>query len=120
MKETISISAILLFIFVFAGSSSAQTNTASRKQEKDRSVKIKNKPRVGMANCSGSQGLTRLKVTFDKSAKITDVMVFISSGCSDFDKNAIRAARGIKFEPAIKDGETVTKVLTVEYTYSVY
>ena len=123
MKVFILISAILLFAFVFATDSSAQTNEtpdSPSKQEKDRPVRIKKKPRASAANCSSSQGLTRLKVTFDKSAKITDVLVVISSGCSGFDKNAIRAARRIKFEPAIKDGEAITQVMTFEYTYSIY
>jgi TonB family protein len=82
-------------------------------------VKILNKPRVELGRCSQPSGITKLRVTFDKSAKITEAVIVQSSGCQDFDNNAIKAARGIKFKPAIKDGEEATVTKPVEYSFSI-
>jgi TonB family protein len=57
-------------------------------------------------------------VNFDKSAKITDAVLVQSSGCEEFDNNALKAARGIKFKPAITDGEAATVTKPVEYRFS--
>jgi TonB family protein len=64
--------------------------------------------------------MARLKVTFDKSGKVTNVDVARPSGCSAFDRNAVKAAKKIKFEPAIKNGEAITMVKQVEYVYTRY
>ena len=57
-----------------------------------------------------------LKVVLHKSGIVSDVTLVKKSGCS-YDKDAIRVARKIKFEPAKKDGEDVSQYLTVEYAY---
>lgn len=64
--------------------------------------------------------MTKLRATFDKSAKVTDVVVTQSSGCEAFDKNAIRAARGIKFKPATKNGEAVSISKPLEYQFKIF
>jgi len=120
MKLFVLIYTVLLCTFIFASNSRGQANSSSepaKKQEKDRSVKIINRPRVQLGKCSEAYGLTRVKATFDKSAKVTIVVVIISSGCASFDNNAVDAAKRIKFKPAIKKGEPVTAVLMVEYIY---
>ena len=65
MKFIISVLAILFFCFVFAANSNAQTN-----KPQDKPLKIKSKPQVMVRDCRQDSGLTRLKVTFDKSAKV--------------------------------------------------
>ena len=57
-----------------------------------------------------------LKVVLHKSGTVSEVNLIRGSRCS-FDKDAIRVARKIKFEPALKDGEPVSQYLTVEYHY---
>jgi TonB family protein len=110
-------SVICLILLLTAGAA-AQTVTVAKKRA-DEPVKILKKPRVELGRCSESSGITKLRVTFDKSAKITEAVVVLSSGCEDFDKNALKAARGIKFKPAIKEGEAVTVTKPVEYSFKI-
>ena len=46
--------------------------------------------------------LAVLKVVLHRSGTVSEVKLIKGSGCS-FDKDAIRVARKIKFEPALKD-----------------
>lgn len=57
-----------------------------------------------------------LKVVLRKSGIVTDVRLVKGSGCS-FDKEAIRVAGRIRFEPAIKDRQPVSQYLQVEYEF---
>jgi TonB family protein len=57
-----------------------------------------------------------LKVVLRKSGVVSDVTLVKKSGCS-YDKDAIRVAGKIKFEPARKHGQDVSQYLTVEYAY---
>jgi TonB family protein len=109
---------VVILSLTFVGASAAQSVKISKK-EADKPVKILNKPRAQFGRCSQSSGQTKLRVTFDKSAKITDAVVVQSSGCDDFDKSALKAARGIKFKPAIKDGEAATVTKPVEYSFRI-
>ena len=110
---------VVILCLTFVVASSAQSVKISKK-EADKPVKIINKPRVQSGFCGQPSGTTKLRVTFDKSAKITDAILVVSSGCEEFDNNALKAARGIKFKPAIKDGEAATVTKPVEYGFSVY
>ena len=121
MKLVLDVLAVLFVFFAFTVSSNAQSNNSSNKQQ-NKSLEIKRKPPVAMnavINCRESSGFAKLKVTFDKSAKVTNVDLFFSSGCESFDKGAIKAATKIKFNPAIENGEMITVVKTVVYEFSV-
>ncbi len=128
MEKTLIIFSILLFTAFFGCAVNAQdTNNSNKietkveKQEYDENVVIKKKPRVGTARfCSQTSGTARLRVTFDKSEKVTDIIIISPSGCNNFDKNAVRAAKKIKFKPAIKNGEPITITKLVEYTFTLY
>ena len=129
MKITGTIFTFLFFYLIFVGAASAQDKSGANgigsnkneKQEYDRNIEIKKKPRVGTARfCSQSSGIVTLRVTFDKSEKITDVETISSSGCGDFEKNAVKAARRIKFKAAVKDGQPVTITKQVHYTFTIY
>lgn len=114
---------ILLLTFMVAYESRGQTNTSpdsSAIQEKDRPLKISKKPKPASGGCSRSSAMARLRVTFDKSGKVSTVEIARPSGCDEFDQNAIKAAKKIKFEPAIKNGDAVTVVRQVEYVYTRY
>jgi TonB family protein len=82
-----------------------------------KNIKIKSKPQVRIGECKQDSGQVILMVTFDKSAKITEVEVESSSGCRDFDENAVQAARKIKFVSATVDGEPITVEKKVAYTF---
>ena len=58
---------------------------------------------------------TVLRLTFDATAKITDVEVKSASGCNAFDKESVNAARRIKFEPAVQDGKPISVTKTIVY-----
>ncbi|MDQ3180211.1 MAG: energy transducer TonB [Acidobacteriota bacterium] len=112
-------------LFVFAAYAQTRSNSnknekKTEKQEKDQPLKIKRKPVAEIGNCEQSSGRIALRVTFDKSAKVTNVEIVKQSGCASFDSNAIRAARGIKFNPVIKNGEPVTVKKLVEYNFTKY
>lgn len=114
----ITLITFIFFTVVSAGTTNAQTNGSDKKQAEDQPLKITAKPRVELGDCPQAAGTARLKSTFDKTGKITAVEIVSSSGCRDFDNNAVRAAKRIKFKPAIKNGEPVTVVKTLEYSFS--
>jgi TonB family protein len=55
---------------------------------------------------SGEAANVTLTLTIDRSGQVTDVAVLESAG-PEFDQAAIDAARNLRFEPALKDGEAV-------------
>ena len=90
-------------------------------QKDDAPLKITSKPQANARGCKpGSSGVTSVRVTFDKSGKVTEATTIAASGCGPFDREALRAARNIKFEPARKKGGPVTTVKTVEYAFRIY
>ena len=85
-------------------------------------IKILNKPRVNYtdrARQAGVQGTIRLLVAFAENGKVTNILVLKSLGYG-LDEEALKAARGIKFEPQLRDGKPVTTVKMVEYSFSIY
>ncbi len=115
----IFLSVIVLFLTATFVSGQSDETPNTSKSEKDRPVKILNRPRVRFPDeCARGSGTVRLKATFDKSAKITNVVVFSSaSSCLAFEAAVVEAARQIKFKPAVKNGEAVTVVLTLDYSF---
>lgn len=88
-------------------------------QDAETPLKIKRKPTASPRGCSGS-GKAVLKVTFDRSGKVTGTNLLRPSGCDAFDKSALDAARKIRFEPATRNGEPITVTRALEYTFSIY
>lgn len=93
-------------------------NTAG--QAGDRPLKVLKKPAAAPGYCASTDALTRVRVTFNKSGKVTEVALVVPSACKEFDERAIAAALRIKFEPAMKNGEPVTVTKVVEYKYYRY
>jgi TonB family protein len=111
-NKLILIQAFVL-LFAFAAFAGAQTG--------DKKLKIIKKPGVKFSReCRQSSGATLVRVTFDKSAKITGTEIIKTSGCTSFDNNALDAARRIIFEPQTKDGEPVTVTKLVQYNFNTY
>ena len=54
-----------------------------------------------------------------ESGKVEHVLVLTSLGYG-LDEEAIKAARGIKYEPQTRDGKPVTTVKPVEYSFTIY
>jgi periplasmic protein TonB len=98
------------------GEPSVQTFTA---KEVDTKAEVTAKPEAGYtreARSVGVQGLVTLKVLLLADGKLDRVRVVreLPYGLTE---NAIRAACGIKFKPAIKAGEPVAQWLTVQYVF---
>lgn len=128
MRKVLIISAILFFAAVLDKPVNAQETNAADKpdaktQEKnyDQNIVVKNKPQPVFArSCKQDYGRAQVRVTFDKSEKVTNVEMILSSGCEKFDENAVQAAKKIKFKAAMKNGEPVTITKLVEYTFGRY
>lgn len=127
MKLKNVIFAVMICGLMFIINTNAQTQNSSdsngtqtNKQTNDKPLKIIKKMFSGLraTDCTESSGVVSVRTTFDKSAKVTDAVIFKSSGCDSFDRNAVNMAKRIKFEPAIKDGEptTITKVIQYSFT----
>lgn len=110
---------------------SAQTNAQTapdadpiyKLSEVDEKPKIKKKPRAKYEDSylkCGARGLVVLRIVLLKTGEIGDVAVVTTSRCAAFDDNAVRAAKKVKFKPALKNGQAVSVSATVEYSYSVY
>jgi TonB family protein len=65
------------------------------------------------------RAVVRLRATFHESGVITEVVVSQPSGCEYLDTEAVKVAKQIKFEPAIKNGQPATVVITLEYSAGV-
>lgn len=128
MKNTSIITVILILTAIFGDSINAQNakdlcknEISQQKQEYVQKLIVKKSPQpVVPSSCSQTSGTTQILATFDKSGKITNVEIKSFSGCEDFDENAVKAAKKIKFKPLVKNGEPLTVVKTISYTFNLY
>ena len=71
------------------------------------------------ARVNNVQGSVRLKVTLLANGQVGSITVV--NGLPDgLTEQAIAAARQLKFEPATKDGVPVSKVITIDYSFTIY
>lgn len=113
--------AFILTLFLFGMMLVVATDEASA-QQPDRPLKILNKPNAKTDGDCGRNGSGRvvLRVTFDKTAVVTTIEELELSPCRTFNRNAIKAARAIKFQTAVKDGESITVTKMIEYKYEIF
>lgn len=87
----------------------------------DSPLKILEKPRPPLfpdgQDCS--QGIVVLRVTFLASGEIGTISV-ISGLTKSKTEASVKAAKKIKFQPAIKDGKPVNVTKIVQYVFSLY
>ena len=85
-------------------------------------LRIISKPRASYtdnARTNGVQGNITIAVLFGASGRIE--MVLLLKGLEPgLDKNAVAAARKIKFDPQTKDGKPVSVVRIIQYGFSIY
>jgi len=85
-------------------------------------VKVLSKPRAiytDAARANFTQGKVVLRATFSKNGTIGAVSVI--SGLPDgLTEQAIEAVKGIKFEPAMRDGVPYSVTKPVEYTFTIF
>jgi TonB family protein len=114
----------LAVMFFAASLVSAQKNKGSETIDpRNHNIVLKNhvQPELtGKARKKGMHGTLRLKVAFLAEGKIGDVIVIgeypvDSWNAVDMIESAIRAAKRMKFEPAVKDGVPITVYKVVEF-----
>lgn len=87
-----------------------------------RNLIIESKPRASYTDTARNyniQGTVTLRVTFLADGTIGDVTP-VSRIPFGLTNQAIAAARSIKFEPARKDGIAYSKVMTIQYGFTIY
>ena len=85
-------------------------------------LKILSKPRANYTDAARQaqvQGKVVLRVTFAANGTIGGISVISGLG-NGLTEQAIAAARNIKFEPAKKNGQAVSTVKSIEYTFTIY
>lgn len=88
----------------------------------DATYRITIKPRAlytDEAREKNVQGTIRLMVGLGADKTVKHIMIIKSLGFG-LDENAIHAARQIQFEPAIRNRNPVSTVVTIEYSFSMY
>lgn len=79
-------------------------------------LKILKKSSPSFRNCRSISAEITLRVTFDKSARVTNIEILSPSGCESFDRSSVRVAKKIKFTPAQYAGEPVTVKKKIIYS----
>ena len=125
-KRMIKLSIFPLASMMFLAIASATLSLAQgnvnyvqgRQTANDRPLKVTKRPRPRGGLCKDVYaGKTVALVTFDRSGKVTKVVLAVKSGCKKFDEESVDAAKGIEFEPAVKNGEPITVVKKMEYAF---
>ena len=130
MKKLYFPTLALLTLLFLSGGSFAQENvsTASiqkideekiyKQSEVDQKAKITKRQHPSTDRmCDSDAGSVKLQVTLHKSGKVSDVKLLVSSECQRFNENALAAAKKIKFNPALDEGQPVSVTVIVEFTY---
>lgn len=107
-----------LLILLFAAFAFGQTNKIY-----DTPVKIIYKPRAAWTEEAWRraqlQGAVTLRVQFLENGKIGNIAV-VSGLSHGLNESAAKAAKKIRFRPAMKDGKPVTVFKQVQYTFTLY
>jgi TonB family protein len=92
---------------------------AYRAKEVDRRAVITETPQPAYtdeARENGTKGKVRLRAVLCPAGKVLDISV--QKGLPDgLTEQAIKAARGIRFEPAMRKGRPVAQFVTLEYNF---
>ena len=85
-------------------------------------ARIISKPEPGFTEEARRQnvtGIVRLRAILSATGEVTNISV-TKSLPGGLTEKAIAAARGIKFQPARKDGRAVSQWVTLEYNFNIY
>ena len=86
----------------------------------DRKVRLQSKPEPAYtekARHNNVEGTVILKAVFSKTGRVENIQV-IASLPDGLTEQAIKAARKIRFIPAVKDGKSVSMWMQLEYNFS--
>jgi TonB family protein len=120
MKSTIPIRVALILMVASIPTAligqSATNDPVYTVDQVDVRAKVKNQLEHlpdALEDCPIPAGVS-LRVVLRKSGKVTDITVVKSSRCS-YDREAIKAVKKLKFDPAIKSGQRVSQLSNIEY-----
>ncbi|HMJ09739.1 MAG TPA: TonB family protein [Pyrinomonadaceae bacterium] len=85
-------------------------------------IKILNKPHAAYtdrARQANVEGTIRIAALLGSSGRVEQVLVLKRLG-SGLDEQAVNAARAVKFVPATRNGLPISKVIILEYGFSIY
>jgi TonB family protein len=76
-------------------------------------------PYTEAARRKGITGIVVLRTVLNSNGKVTNVapLLRLPHGLTE---TAVRAARGIKFLPAEKDGRRVSQYATIQFNFNIY
>jgi TonB family protein len=95
-------------------------NFTARDVTKRASIRAKPEPTyTESARKFSVTGVVRLRLVLSATGQVTGITP-ITKLPHGLTQQAIEAARGIKFEPAIKDGRPVSQYVTIEYNFNIY
>lgn len=132
MKGKFSIVLTLSILGILFGTAKAQNNVETKTYQLDgetyytttqvdEKIKVKSKPRSSTdGKCAEDTGRVSLRVYFQSSGKITKAEIVAPSSCEYFNESSLKAAKRIKFKPAMKDGQAVSYTTIVEYDWRKY
>jgi len=86
------------------------------------SIRILSKPRpayTDKARQNNVQGMVMLRVTFLSSGRIGNISA-VKRLPHGLTSKAIAAARRIRFKPALKNGTPITKIIRIQYNFTIY
>lgn len=66
------------------------------------------------------EGVCVLQLTVDQDGSVSDASLITSTGFRELDNAAIRAARGMRFRPAYKDGKPEEVAIEKTFTFSLH
>ena len=79
---------------------------------------LENQPQPG-TDCNGRKRLlVRVRAVLHRSGEVKDVELISDSGCSSYDKDALRAVGQVKFIRALKDNRFVSQYQVFEFQFS--
>lgn len=71
------------------------------------------------ARMNGVSGVIRVMVVLAADGKVKHILV-VNGLPEGLTEKAVEAAKGIRFQPATKDGKPVSQVVTLEYSFRIY
>ena len=102
-----------------AGASANAKERVYSPREVTRKARIRSRPEpeyTSEARAKGVSGVVVIKAVFSSDGKVTNIRV-IKELPYGLTEEAVRAARQIKFDPAIKDGREVSQHIQIEYYF---
>lgn len=121
-SQSDDVEALKTFYDYFSREDTVSTALTLSPDDKTVPLKIISKPRANytdQARQANVSGKIVIAVLFAANGNVAQTIVIKPLGYG-LDQQAVSAARGIRFEPLLKDGKAVSVVKVVEYSFTIY